>query len=191
MLRAEAGVHQQIVDVAQAADPTVDQILALAGSIETARHLDFARDRLDDRLRLGPRQRTAARETVCDRRRVMRRGARVGMMAVAVAAAVPGVMMAVAIRRRFERRAADGFQKAAESQPHFRRSRRLARVAAAEDDVFHLVSAQALGALLAHHPRDRVGDVALAAPIRTNGRRDALVEGELGSIGKRFEAVDF
>jgi hypothetical protein len=55
---------------------------------------------------------------------------------------------------------------------------------------FHLVAAQALGALLAHHPRDRVGDVALAAPVGPDDRRDALVERELGPIGKRFEAVD-
>src|SRR5207248_3070024 len=70
------------------------------------------------------------------------------------------------------------------------RRRRLARVAAVEDHVFHLVAAQALGALLAHHPRDRIGHVALAAPVRADNRRDAFVEGELGPIGKRFEAVD-
>jgi len=82
-------------------------------------------------------------------------------------------------------------QKAAEPQPHFGGGRRLPRVAAAEDHVFHLVAAQALRALLAHHPRDGIGDIALAAAVRTDDRGHALIEGELGPIGERFEAVDF
>src|SRR4029078_4132791 len=59
------------------------------------------------------------------------------------------------------------------------------------DHVFHLVAAQALRALLTHHPRDGVRDVALAAAVRTDHRRHAFVKGELGAIGKRFETVDF
>src|SRR5580765_7479168 len=62
-----------------------------------------------------------------------------------------------------QRRLGDLLPEAAETQPHFRGGRRLARVAAAEDDVLHPLAAQALGALFAHDPRDRVGDVALAA----------------------------
>ena len=46
--RAEAGVHQQIVDVAQPAHVTVDEVFALAGAIQAARDFDFPRDRLDD-----------------------------------------------------------------------------------------------------------------------------------------------
>ena len=53
-----------------------------------------------------------------------------------------------------------------EPQPHLGGAGRLSRVAAVEDDVFHPVAAQALGALLAEHPRDGVGDVALAASVR-------------------------
>ena len=83
------------------------------------------------------------------------------------------------------------FRNAAESQPHFGGGGRLARVAAAEDDVFHPLAAQALGALLAHHPGDGVGDVALAAAVRTDDRGHALVEGELRPIGEGLEAVDF
>jgi hypothetical protein len=51
------------------------------------------------------------------------------------------VAVAVLTRQRWCR---DGFQKAVEPQAHFRGCRRLARVAAAEDDVFHLLAAQAL-----------------------------------------------
>ena len=45
-LGAEAGVHQELVDVLQAADLAVDQVLALARSIQPPDHLDLAiRDR--------------------------------------------------------------------------------------------------------------------------------------------------
>ena len=64
-------------------------------------------------------------------------------------------------------------QHAAEPQSHFGGRRRLSRVAAAEDDVLHLVAAQALGALLAHHPGDGVGDVALAAAVGSDDGRHA------------------
>src|SRR5258707_5467092 len=119
-------------------------------------------------------------------------------VAVAIAVAVPMAMpvaMTVAGRRveaRFgrERRAADGLQKAAEPQADLGGRRSLADVAPVRDDVFHLVSAQALRALLAHHPRDGVGDLALAAPVGADDGGHALVEGELRAIGKRFEPVD-
>ena len=43
-LGAEAGVHQQLVDVAQAADLAVDQVLALARAVQAPRDLDVARE---------------------------------------------------------------------------------------------------------------------------------------------------
>jgi hypothetical protein len=39
---------------------------------------------------------------------------------------------------------------------------------ALKDDVLHLAAAQVLNALLAEDPRDRIGNVALAAAIRAN-----------------------
>ena len=71
---------------------------------------------------------------------------------------------------------------AAQPQPHFRGGRRLARVAALEDDVLHVLAAQALGALLAQHPGDRIDDVALAAAVGADDGGDASVEGELGPV---------
>ncbi len=176
MLRPEAGVHQQIVDVAQPRDLAVDQILALARAVQPPGQLDLARDRLNDGVggQLVP---------VPD--------ALIRVMAVAVAVAIPvPVAIAMAVAGLGERGAGDRLEKAAEPQPYFGGRRRLARVAAVEDHVFHLVAPQALGALFAHHPRDRIGHVALAAPVRADNRRHAFVEGELGPIGKRFEAVD-
>jgi hypothetical protein len=155
--------------------------------VPSIRYSLFPCDGLDDRVE--PDYREGAR--------VVRPIPVAGVMAVPVAVSVTvtvsvGVRMAVSVEAGLgrKRRAADRLQEAAESQPHFGGGRRLACVAAAEDDVLHLVAAQALGALLAHHPRDRVGDVALAAPVGPDDRRDALVERELGPIRKRFEAVD-
>jgi len=65
---------------------------------------------------------------------------------------------------------------------------RLARVAAVEDDVFHALAAEALGALLTKYPRDRIDDVALAAPVGSDDGSDAVIESELGAIGKAFES---
>ena len=64
-LRAEARVHQQFVHIAQAADLAVDQVLALARSVQTTRHFHFARHRLDQFLGLRAREnRILARDGV-------------------------------------------------------------------------------------------------------------------------------
>src|SRR4030095_3945007 len=75
-------------------------------------------------------------------------------------------------------------------QAHLGGGGRLPGVAAVEDDVFHPLAAQALGALLAEHPGDSVDDVALAAAVRTDNCGDAVIEPELGAIGKALESVD-
>ena len=47
-LRAEPGVHEQLVHVAQPAHLTVDQVFALTRPVQASGHFDFARDRLDE-----------------------------------------------------------------------------------------------------------------------------------------------
>src|SRR4029453_16211727 len=89
-----------------------------------------------------------------------------------------------------ECRSGDVLQHAAETQAHFSGGGGLSRIAAAENHVLHSIAAQALRALLAHHPGDGIGDVALPAPVGADNGGDALVEGELRSIGERFETVD-
>ena len=198
-LGAEAGVHQQIVDVAQAADLAVDQVFAVARSVQPPRDLDFARDRLNQLIGLAGRDMPVAIAVhaavpVPIAMRLERAVAvLVAVMAVEVvpvggAFALVTVGLPVFIGKR---RAAQDLQDAAETQPDFGRGRRLARVAAVEDDVLHLLAAQALGALLAHHPRDGVGDVALAAAVGPDDGGDAFVEGQFRAVGERFEAVDF
>ena len=81
--------------------------------------------------------------------------------------------------------------QAGQPQPHLSGGAGLPGVAAAEDDVLHPVAAEALGALLPEDPRDRVGDVALAAAVRADDGGHALVEGKLRAVGKRLKTVYF
>ncbi len=177
-LRAKPGVHEELVHVAQPADLAVDQVLAFARAIQPPRHLDLARERLDDVIR---RVAVAVAVPIAVRMRVA--------VPVAITVAV-GVAVAAGMVVLGEGRAVQRLEHAREAQPHFGGRGRLPRVAAAEDDVLHPIAAQALGALLAHHPRDGVGDVALAAPVRADDGGDPLVEGQLRAIGERFEPVD-
>ena len=172
-LGAQPGVHQQFVDVAQPAVSAVDEVLALARAIEPAGHLDIAH-RLD-----GIEGQRRAASGVGQMPVVV-----AGTVAVAVAVAVDGGLWDPGVGARRQR-------DAAQPQRHLRRPGRLAGVAAAEDDVFHLVAAQALGALLTEHPGERVGDIALAAAVGADDGGDAAVEGQLGAIGKRLESGDF
>ena len=74
-------------------------------------------------------------------------------------------------------------------QRHLRHAGRLAVARAGEDDVLHLDAAQALGRLLAEHPRDRVRDVRLAAAVRPDDGRNAFTgELHLGAIAEGLEA---
>ena len=187
-LGAEPGVHHQFVDVAQAAHLAVDQVFALAGPVQTTRDLDVAREgernllerrvvdghghyRCHCRCRCRSNDRWSGRPS--DRCRQDRpRGTLSGSgTSEAGVSALDG-------RPRQSRQA----------QAHLGGGAGLAGIAAVEDDVFHLLAAQALGALLAEHPRNGVGDVALAAAVGADDGGDALVEGQLRAVGKRLEA---
>ena len=65
------------------------------------------------------------------------------------------------------------------------------RRTARKDDVLGLRTAQGAHILLAEHPAHRICDVALAAAVRPDNRRNARMELDLDFIGKRFEAVGF
>ena len=62
-------------------------------------------------------------------------------------------------------------------------------VAAGEDDVLHGGAADARGSLLAEHPHDGVGEVALAAAVRPDDDGDAGLEDQLGLPRERLEAL--
>ena len=129
-LRAEPRVHEQLVDVAQAADLAVHQVLALAVAVQAAR---------DDAL-----------------------GRSVGAVAV----------------------------EAGDLEADLGHLQRLAARRAVEDHVLHRRAAQALDALLAEHPVDRVRDVALAAAVRAHDPGHAAREGELLAVAEALEADD-
>ncbi len=56
-----------------------------------------------------------------------------------------------------------------------------------EDDILHLAAAQRLGALLAHHPGERVDDVGLAGAVRPDHAGDAGLEAQGGGGGEGLE----
>ena len=130
-LAAEAGVHKQLVDVAQADGLPVDIVFTLAGAVIPAGDDHFVR---------------------------------------VVAQGAVGVV-------QHER----GLGKT--DLP--------ALLRAAEDDVFHLLSAQRTGVLLAHDPTDRVGDIRFSAAVRADDRGDVVAEADDRPVGERFEALNF
>ena len=73
----------------------------------------------------------------------------------------------------------------------FRDAHGVPRRAARKDDVLGLRAAQSTHILLAEHPAHGVRDIALAAAVRSDDRRDARMELNLDFVGKRFEAVSF
>ena len=68
-------------------------------------------------------------------------------------------------------------------------AQRWSRRRAGEDDVFHLAAAQRLGALLAHHPRERVDHVGLARAVGSDDTGDAGFEAQSRRRSKGLEAL--
>ena len=62
---------------------------------------------------------------------------------------------------------------------------------AREDDIFHFVAAQCLGALRTEDPADGVADVALAAAIGTDDAGNAAVEFDDHRLCEGFKTVYF
>jgi hypothetical protein len=186
------------MDITQPAHLAVDQIFAFARAIQTTRDLDISREGVHDFVERGMSVGVAAGRRVT-----------VSVMTIAVMPVAVAVTICLARGRGVagvelrQRRNVDAGNRcvgrerlrrqwqAGEAKAHLRRSAGLACVAAIEDDVFHLVAAEALGALFAKHPRDGVGDVALAASIGTDDGGDTLVEGKLRAIGERLESGYF
>ena len=129
-LGAEAGVHEQLMDVAQAAQLAVHQVLALAVAVQAAGHH-----------------------------------------------ALGGAVRAGAVQ-------------AGDLQVDFGHGQGLPRLAPREDHVFHRGAAEALDALLAQHPGDGVGDVALAAAVGAHDPGHATPERQFLSIAEGLEADD-
>src|SRR6186713_671793 len=181
-LRAKARVHQQLVDVAQTAVLAVDQVLAFTRAIEPPNQLDFPAN--------GPERLDRLFEQALDPFGSLGQGTLSISVAVAVAVPIAVTIPAAVAVCLLDADGLFGFRQsgdAAQPQADLGGCRRLPRVAAAEDDVLHLLAAQAPCALLAQDPRDGVGDVALATAIGSHNRGHPAIEGEFGSVRKGLE----
>ena len=67
----------------------------------------------------------------------------------------------------------------------------LARGGTREDDVFHRLPAQLLGALLAEYPQHGVGHVGLAGAVRPDDDGHARLQLEDRTVRKRLEALEY
>ena len=172
---ADAGVEEQLLDVAQADLAAVDEVLAAAVGMQAPGHLDL----------VGvDRQPAVAHGVAVDRRRPVR--------AFLVHRLVGRVHLGLQHRRGMCQRARlllGGEHRVVEDQGHARHPAGLAGGAPGEDHVEHRAAAQALRAALAEHPLDGVHDVGLAAAVRADHADDRRVEPELGRVGKALESA--
>ena len=77
-----------------------------------------------------------------------------------------------------------------DGEQHLGPAQRRAAGGAGEDDVLHLAAAQRLGALLAHHPGERVDHVGLARAVRPDDAGDARLELQGGRGGEGLEPLE-
>ena len=76
-----------------------------------------------------------------------------------------------------------------ESNRNLSESHRTTIVGSAEDNVFHLRTAQGFRALLAQNPFHGIGNIALAAAIGTHHAGDSIFKYDFHVIRKGFEAI--
>ena len=67
----------------------------------------------------------------------------------------------------------------------------LAGAGSQEDDILHLLSAQAAGGLLAEHPAHRIANIALSTAVRPYNAGNTVVELQNGFVGKRLKSLHF
>ena len=129
-LSAQAGVHEQLVDVPQSGRAAVDIVFALAGAVVTPGDGD-----LFGVVGQGP----------------------VGIV---------------------------------QHQGRLREAHRAALLGAAEDDVLHFRAAKGLGALFAHDPADRIGNIGFSRAVRPDDGGDIVTELQDRLVREGLEALD-
>ncbi len=78
-----------------------------------------------------------------------------------------------------------------EHQSHFRHTNRLTAFGAVEDDVFHLLAAEAANPLLSHSPAHGLENVTFAATVGSYNCSEAGLRSKTVLSGKTFESFDF
>ncbi len=215
-LAAEAGAHEDVLNVAEAADLAVEQVFAVAGAEEAAGDGEFAGAD-------GSTAELAAADLEDDVVWVCELGgvpfSTVGTTCGPLPSSsmtVPGwasatassVSAAFCWRRLVSSQSVGcgfvdddlGFAVEAgsvvdlgvdEGEGDLGHAGRLAVAGAGEDDVFHLDAAEGLGGLLAENPGDGVRDIGLAAAVGTDDGGDTFAgELDLGAITEGLEAED-
>ena len=106
------------------------------------------------------------------------------VFALTIAVYPPGDSYLLALRGELPR-------SVVEDERHLGHVERLPRCRTGEDDVGHLLAAEATDRLLAEHPFDRINDVRLARAVGPHHDGDAGGELEARAIGEALEAEEF
>ncbi len=77
-----------------------------------------------------------------------------------------------------------------DGQGHLGAAQRRAAGGAGKDDIFHLAAAQGLGALLAHHPGQRIDDVGFTRAVRADHTGNSRLEPKSRCRRKGFESLE-
>ncbi len=112
------------------------------------------------------------------------------VLTVAVSIESPGdhqFLILTELARQSGNRIQSQLTQPANDQRHLHQPQRLPNLGAVEDNVFHALASEGLGALLTQHPEDGVHDIAFAAAVWTHDGRNPLGELNL-RLGKRLEA---
>ena len=74
---------------------------------------------------------------------------------------------------------------------HFGHAHRHRFLTAVENNILHFFSAQYFHPLFAHHPAERIDDIALAAAVRSHHTGYSIGNIEVHLISKRFKPRNF
>ena len=178
-IRPDARVQEQIADVPEPGPLAVDEVLARAVAVQSAFDLDV----------IGVDRQPAVNPPVS--RRQQGRRLTGGLVAPVRLAGVAGPRRhAVVLGHPFRRVLPHAQYRVLEGERDAGHARGLARGRAREDDIDHLLAAQALAGAFAQHPLDRVHDVGLAAPVGPDDADHRLIEREIRRVGERLETVE-
>ena len=182
-LGPEAGAHKDVLNVAQTAELAVEQILALAGSEQATRNGDFAGLKSTLEFAAANLQHDMRSNCIVSdfghslRRIVFVSLARMNFLGVALNVVglsrahgrfVPIVVGEIVLNVNLGLKYVAVDFGIDEGERDLGHAGRLALARARENDVLHVDAAQQSRRLLAQHPRNGVGNVRLAAAVRTN-----------------------
>ncbi len=216
-LGAKAGAHEDVLNVAQAAELAVQQVLAFAGAEQAARDLDLAG--LEGPLEFAAANLQYDLWTDCDSLFVLdfrcSLGGRICIrfrrltffitlsrthffgVALDVGGAVGSQRRLVPVVGHVVLNVNFGLVDVAvnvgidQGQRNLGHAGGLAVARAGEDDVLHVNAAQQSRRLFAQHPRNGIGDIRFAATVGADdGRNTVALKAKVGAVAERLEPED-